>query len=125
MKTLWPGYFQLIRAVRQLLKYKKVQVNIPCVYSTEKPSDIVKLVELDETKHADADQYAILPTFRSRIMPVLGPIPALFGTAIASYVITELANFPTEPIPQKSKGLPATKLYKELCSDELTRYPEG
>ena len=110
----------LARAVRQMLKYKGLNIKVPVVYSTEKPSDI-KLVEMDESKQDERDQYSILPTFRSRIMPVLGPIPAMFGVAMASYVITELANYPTEPIPFKVKGLTETKLYIELCAMENTR----
>ena len=97
-----------------------IKIKIPVVYSTEKPSDI-KLLEMEDGKHEEADQYSILPTFRSRIMPVLGPIPAMFGIAMASYVITELANFPTEPLPVKTKGLTETKLYIDHCSMELTR----
>ncbi|KAJ3327654.1 hypothetical protein HDU76_011378 [Blyttiomyces sp. JEL0837] len=72
----------LARVTRKGLRMKGIESGIPVVYSTEKPS--VKLLPLDESKVAEADQYATLPTFRSRILPVLGTLPALFGLAMAT-----------------------------------------
>jgi hypothetical protein len=44
--------------------------------------------------------YQVVPNFRVRTIPVLGPIPAVFGMAAAAYVLTELARQPivSEPI---------------------------
>jgi hypothetical protein len=77
---------------------------------------------LDEEKVEEADQYAALPSFRSRILPVLGTIPALFGNAMASFVITELAGFKTEPLAVKGTRKTFEKLFKELCNSEKTTY---
>ena len=92
--------------------------NVPCVYSTEKPGKI-GLAALEEEKVEEADQYAPLPTFRSRILPVLGTIPALFGNAMASYVLTELAGFPTEPIPMKLSLKQNERYWKDLQLREV------
>lgn len=77
------------------------------------------LASLDESKVEEADQYAPLPTFRSRILPVLGTLPALFGNAMATHVLTELAKFPTEPIPVKLTKKQNQRLWKDLQTKEL------
>jgi hypothetical protein len=48
----------------------------------------------------DLSAYQVVPNFRVRTIPVLGPIPAVFGMAAAAYVLTELAQQPivSEPI---------------------------
>lgn len=51
-------------------------------------------------KGDDLSAYQVVPNFRVRTIPVLGPIPAVFGMAAAAYVLTELARQPivSEPI---------------------------
>jgi tRNA A37 threonylcarbamoyladenosine dehydratase len=107
----------LARATRQELKRNGCHSPVPVVYSTEKPG-AVKLLPLDDSKVEEADQYSALPTFRSRILPVLGTIPALFGNAMASYVLTELAEFPTEPLPVKVNKRQYDKFFQELLTKE-------
>jgi tRNA threonylcarbamoyladenosine dehydratase len=99
------------------MKMGKVEP-VLCVYSTEKPGKI-GLADLDESKVDDADQYASLPNFRSRILPVLGTMPALFGNAMATHVLTELAGFETRPIPFKATRKQIEKFYNELCQSEM------
>lgn len=111
----------MARSVRQALKKKHTLGAVPVVYSTEKPS--IKLLPLEEHKVEEADQYAALPSFRSRILPVLGTIPALFGNAMASYVITELAGFPTDPLSIKGSKRASKNLYNDLVTRE--RHIEG
>lgn len=41
----------------------------------------------------------IVPNFRVRTIPVLGPTPALFGMAAAGYILCELAGAPFEGEP--------------------------
>jgi hypothetical protein len=62
-----------------------------CVYSSEMPrASLLPLPELAEGESA-ADIGA-LPGFRVRVMPVLGCLPAIFGQAMAAYVLCELAG---------------------------------
>ena len=44
--------------------------------------------------------FQVVPGFRVRIIPVLGPLPAIFGQVMASYVLTEIAGLcvKTEPV---------------------------
>ncbi|KAJ3276222.1 hypothetical protein HDV01_005670 [Terramyces sp. JEL0728] len=102
----------LARATRGILKMKNCHAKFPVVYSTEKPGS-VKLLPLEDSKVEEADQYSTLPTFRSRILPVLGTIPALFGNAMCSHVLTEIAGFPTEPLSTKGNKRMFERFYKD------------
>ncbi|KAJ3261363.1 hypothetical protein HK103_005971 [Boothiomyces macroporosus] len=102
----------LARSTRGILKMKNCHARFPVVYSTEKPGS-VKLLPLEESKVEEADQYSTLPSFRSRILPVLGTIPALFGNAMCSHVLTELADFPTEPLSAKGNKRMYERFYKD------------
>ncbi|KAJ3346998.1 hypothetical protein HDU91_006913 [Kappamyces sp. JEL0680] len=109
---------QLAKQTRKTLRAHGFEGKVPCVYSTEKPGK-VGLTSLSEDKVEDADQYAPLPSFRSRILPVLGTIPALFGNAMASYVLTELACFPTDPLPFKTNKKQGERFWRDLYSKEV------
>ena len=63
------------------------------VYSTETPSD-VKLLPLpeEEFKKGSVKELQAFDDFRVRIMPVLGPLPAIFGLNIATYILLSLAD---------------------------------
>jgi tRNA A37 threonylcarbamoyladenosine dehydratase len=92
---------------------------IPVVYSTEVPSDVA-LLPLAETELAkgDVDELAPLRDFRVRILPVLGPLPAIFGLHIATYVLCEIAGRPLErPVPVRHRK----KLYERMWKDLLHR----
>jgi hypothetical protein len=41
----------------------------------------------------------VVPNFRVRTIPVLGAVPAIFGMALAAYVLTELAGQPVMSDP--------------------------
>jgi len=95
------------------------EYTIPVVYSTEVPSDVT-LLPLAESELAKGavDELAPLRDFRVRILPVLGPLPALFGLHIATYVLCELAGRPLErPLPVRHRK----KLYERMWKDLLHR----
>ncbi|KAI9459319.1 hypothetical protein F5148DRAFT_1276818 [Russula earlei] len=92
---------------------------IPVVYSTEVPGDVtlLPLAEAELAKGA-VDELAPLRDFRVRILPVLGPLPAIFGLHIATYVLCELAGRPLErPLPVRHRK----KLYERMWKDLLHR----
>ncbi|KND03762.1 uncharacterized protein SPPG_01218 [Spizellomyces punctatus DAOM BR117] len=107
----------LARATRRGLKLKGVESGVTVVYSTEKPG-AVKLLPLEEEKVQEADEYSALPDFRVRILPVLGTLPALFGNCMASYVITELAGWPTNPLAIKLREKTYMRLHRDLVNKE-------
>ncbi|EJD39227.1 hypothetical protein AURDEDRAFT_116185 [Auricularia subglabra TFB-10046 SS5] len=115
-------YDPLARAVRQKLRYHKehpVLSGIPVVYSTEVPSADLGLLPLAPEEHAkgQVNELAAFDDFRVRILPVLGPLPALFGLHIATFVVSDLARRPiANPLPVRHRR----KLY-EKCFKELVR----
>ncbi|KAI8592616.1 hypothetical protein BDZ88DRAFT_449124 [Geranomyces variabilis] len=107
----------LARATRRGLKLKGVESGVPVVYSTEKPGS-VKLLPLEDDKVEEAEEYSALPDFRVRILPVLGTLPALFGNCMASYVITELAGWVTEPLAIKGREKTYARLHRDMVNRE-------
>ncbi|KAJ3050309.1 hypothetical protein HK097_008719 [Rhizophlyctis rosea] len=107
----------LARATRRRLRLEGVESGVTVVYSTEKPGPVT-LLPLEEDKVANADEYAALPNFRVRILPVLGTLPALFGNSMASHVVTELAGFKTEPLPIKLRPKTYERLHRDLVNRE-------
>lgn len=107
----------LARSTRRALRMRGIDSGITVVYSTEKPSNI-QLLPLSDSQIDEAHDYAPLPHFRSRILPVLGTIPALFGNAMASFVITKIAAFPTDPLPMKHRRKVFEKYYNDFVRSE-------
>ncbi|KAI8595662.1 hypothetical protein EDD21DRAFT_358844 [Dissophora ornata] len=107
----------LARAVRQKIKAMGVDSGIDVVYSTEKPHH-VKLLPLDETQAQEADEYSTLPDFRARILPVLGPLPAMFGMSMATFISCRLAGYPIDPLPIKLRQSLYLRIHRELMVRE-------
>ncbi|KAH9974461.1 hypothetical protein BGW80DRAFT_1491956 [Lactifluus volemus] len=96
------------------------EYSIPVVYSSEVPGDDVTLLPLASSELAkdSVDELAPLRDFRVRILPVLGPLPAIFGLHIATYVLCELVARPIErPLPVRHRK----KLYERMWKDLLHR----
>ncbi|OAX42227.1 ubiquitin-protein ligase molybdopterin-converting factor [Rhizopogon vinicolor AM-OR11-026] len=112
-------YDPLARSVRRRLRLQGVSSGIPVVYSTEVPGD-VKLLPLpeEEFQKGDVKELGVFDDFRVRILPVLGPLPSLFGLHIAIYILCEMAGKPIlNPLPIKNRK----KLYERLLRDLLHR----
>ncbi|KIY71358.1 ubiquitin-protein ligase molybdopterin-converting factor [Cylindrobasidium torrendii FP15055 ss-10] len=112
-------YDPLARSVRRRLRLQGVTSGIPVVYSTEVPSD-VKLLPLpeEEFQKGQVKELGVFDDFRVRILPVLGPLPAIFGLNVATYIVCELAGKPIlNPLPIKNRR----KVYEKLWRDLLTR----
>ncbi|KAG5643528.1 hypothetical protein DXG03_000720 [Asterophora parasitica] len=112
-------YDPLARSVRRRLRLLGVSGGIPVVYSTEVPGD-VKLLPLpeEEFEKGPVKELGVFDDFRVRILPVLGPLPSIFGLHIATYVLCELAGKPiSSPLPIKNRK----KLYERLLRDLLHR----
>src|SRR6202012_5529144 len=92
----------LSRSTRRRLRALGIPSGIPVVYSTEKPgpgkASLLPLPEEEFQKDSVGD-LGVLPDFRVRILPVLGTMPALFGYAVANYVILQVSGYPCEYVP--------------------------
>jgi len=105
----------LARAVRKGLASGEnpVHKGIMCVFSTELPQAPIK--------RSDAADTAPLPGFRSGILPVLGPLPAMFGNALAVIVIEELAGWDTSwPATTRKNDNKSARYHRRLSAKELT-----
>ena len=74
-------------------KLKKFDVDaeaVMTVFSVEKPQ--CRLLPLTEEQAAAPQDYGAVDYLRLRVMPVLGTSPAMFGQALASYVLTQIAG---------------------------------
>ena len=89
----------LSRATRRRLRMAGISEGIPVVYSTEKPgpgkASLLPLSE-EEFQNGNVNELSVLPDFRARILPVIGTMPAVFGYAIANYIIMEISGYPHE-----------------------------
>ncbi|KAG6333779.1 hypothetical protein ID866_5305 [Astraeus odoratus] len=112
-------YDPLARSVRRRLRLEGVSSGIPVVYSTEVPGE-VKLLPLPEEvfQKGNVKELNAFDDFRVRILPVLGPLPCMFGLHIATYVVCDLAKRPIlNPLPIKNRR----KVYERLLRDLLHR----
>ena len=113
-------YDPLARSVRRRLRLLGVTSGIPVVYSTEVPGE-VKLLPLAEEEFAKGSvkELGAFDDFRVRILPVLGPLPAIFGLNVASWVLCELAGKPIQnPLPVKGRRKLWERLYRDLLHRE-------
>jgi hypothetical protein len=67
------------------------------VYSVEKP--VVTLLPLSDEQRASPEDFGAVEHVRLRVLPVLGTSPAIFGQAMASFVLTTLGDLPFSPEP--------------------------
>ncbi|KAL9020174.1 MAG: hypothetical protein Q9185_002631 [Variospora sp. 1 TL-2023] len=105
----------LSRTTRRKLKLLGISEGIPVVYSTEKPGPgKAQLLPLREEEFAKGkvNELSVLPDFRARILPVLGTMPAIFGYAVANFVILEITGYPHE----FGLGKGRDKLYDSILS---------
>jgi tRNA A37 threonylcarbamoyladenosine dehydratase len=76
---------------------------IMCVYSNEKSDTRLLPLDEEEFQRGKVEELAALEDFRVRILPVLGPLPAMFGLAAATYVICDIAGKRLETVPWKNR----------------------
>ncbi|PPQ90840.1 hypothetical protein CVT25_007375 [Psilocybe cyanescens] len=109
-------YDPLARSVRRRLRILGVDSGIPVVYSTEVPGD-VRLLPLpeEEFQKGPVKELGVFDDFRVRILPVLGPLPSIFGLNIATYILCELAGKPIgNPLPIKNRKKLYERMYRDL-----------
>lgn len=108
----------LARSIRRKLKHHGH--GIPVVYSTEKPSD-VKLLPLpqEEFEKGKVNELSAMDDFRVRLLPVLGPIPAMFGLAASTHILLSLAGRKDyAPLPVKNRPRLYDKVYRDFHKKE-------
>lgn len=111
----------LAKNVRRRLKKLGISQGITAVFSVEKPdprkANLLPLPE-EEFQKGQIDELTALKNFRVRILPVLGPMPAMFGLAISTHIITLASGYPVEPIEAKNRYKVYDQLYNTLASQQ-------
>ena len=106
----------LSRVTRRRLRAIGISEAIPVVYSTEKPgpgkAQLLPLPE-EELLNGRTDELSVLPDFRTRILPVLGTMPAVFGYVVANFVLLELTGYPHE----SGAGKRREKMYDNILAN--------
>ncbi|KAF9539790.1 hypothetical protein EC957_004957 [Mortierella hygrophila] len=109
----------LARAVRRRLKKLGVDTGIDVVFSSEKPYQAVPQPNsnINTSQHHSDDEkngYSPLPNFPSgSALPVFGPLPAMFGMSMATFITCKIAGWAMDPFPNKNR----TELYQRLHRD--------
>ncbi|PWN34044.1 uncharacterized protein FA14DRAFT_148207 [Meira miltonrushii] len=122
-KGIWGGDAeQAAKEADRAEQMSEKPYTIMCVYTNEK-SDM-RLLPLDEEEFqkGSVDELAALEDFRVRILPVLGPLPAMFGLAAATFIICEISGRQLETLPWKARRKTAERTWHELENTER-KYP--
>ena len=126
----------LARRMRNIYKksYNESAPVFKCIYSSEKTKR--GLTELLDHQKENPEIYRINENERVRSLPVFASIPAIFGQAIASAVLSDLAQMPIQysnhleenvksgKEPMVGKVL-ITKLYEDFKMEEEKRSPNN
>ena len=83
----------------------------------------VTLLPLELNAGEKADDYGARAGVRVRIMPVFGPLPAVFGNALAAWALCYLAGPEHVLAPLEAGGSPPRALFKLRC--RLERWEEA
>jgi hypothetical protein len=87
----------LSRTTRRKLRIAGVSSGIPTVFSTEKTAPgkaTLQPLSDEEFQKGAVNELGVLPTFRVRILPVLGTMPAVFGLCLANHILLSIADYP-------------------------------
>ncbi|KAI8880512.1 hypothetical protein K501DRAFT_254826 [Backusella circina FSU 941] len=96
----------LARMYRRQLKKYGIDRDLPVVSSFEKPVHHGKVSD-----------------FRTRSLPVLGPVACLFGLSLTTYIIVQLGDFNAYTLPsRKMRDGVFTRMQKELAAKEAYLY---
>lgn len=116
----------LARAVRyRLRKEHGIDSGVQVLLSTERPRCglVAPGGGVNTEDPAMLADFQVIPNFRIRTIPVLGPTPAAFGMAAASYILCELAGAPIVSAPVlRPRGLAVQTQYDRLETRERERY---
>jgi tRNA A37 threonylcarbamoyladenosine dehydratase len=105
----------------KLKKFNAKAEDVMAVFSIEKP--VVDLLPLDEEQAAAPQDFGTLDYMRLRVVPVLGTSPSIFGQAMASYVLCNLAGREYEPegVEKLSRNL-KHRMRQHLQNNEIRRF---
>lgn len=112
----------LAKKIKWKLKKHSVDTSqIVTIFSVEMPT--CNLLPLTEEQAEAPQEFGAIEYIRLRVMPVLGTSPAIFGQAIASYVLCQLAGAPYLPEPgERISRAQKQRMLQSLRNDEVRRF---
>lgn len=122
----------LARAVRRRLRKAGIDTGIDVVFSTEKPYRALdhgssQQGSSDSDGDDDDQVFTPLPNFKrgAGSLPVLVPLPAMFGMCMATYITCKIAGWALEPLPIKFREALYQRLHRDLKQREESLYGSG
>ncbi|CAM9529955.1 unnamed protein product [Discosporangium mesarthrocarpum] len=86
-------------AVRLRWRLKKIHgvdaSEVKCIYSSEEA--VAEMLPLSKEQEKNPEEFGAVENFRVRVLPVLGTTPAIFGQAMACWILCELGHKPFTP----------------------------
>ena len=114
---------ELIRKIRRNLHHKGIYKGVPMVFSQDHATR--PLLESRDKKSAVQEEHDNLARFRTRIMPVIGTMPAIQGNAIAALVLSKIGGVEFTPLHKDDIGKENTiKGYGRLQKLEENKFGE-
>lgn len=119
--------------MRRRLRKAGIDTGIDVVFSTEKPyraQDHGSEPSQQGSGDSDDDDQEIfspLPNFNrgAGSLPVLVPLPAMFGMSMATYITCKIAGWALEPLPIKFREALYQRLHRDLKQQEESLYGSG
>lgn len=108
------------------LKWKLKKLGVPAshvtsIFSVEKP--VCSLQPLTEEQKQAPQDFGNVDYMRVRLIPVLGTSPSIFGQAMASYVLCQLAGQPYDPEGVERMSFKLKKKIKQVyTNNEIKRF---
>lgn len=93
---------ELIRKIRRNLHVKGIHSGIPMIFSSDHATR--PLLASRDKKSSVQEEHDNVARFRTRIMPVIGTMPAIQGNAIAAYVLSKIGNLEFTPLHKDNIG---------------------
>eukprot|EP00903_Cladosiphon_okamuranus_P013344 g12437.t1 len=90
---------RLAMRLRARLKKAHPEVDadtVECVYSSEE--QVTEMLPLSKEQKQNPEEFGVVDNFRVRVLPVLGTTPAIFGQAMACWVLCEVGGKPFSPV---------------------------
>ncbi|KAI1296186.1 hypothetical protein EDD11_007516 [Mortierella claussenii] len=120
----------LSRVVRRRMKRLGVDSGIEVVFSIEKPYEVIPRSTSPSTSTSpsssslDNDKgYRALPNFPSSCpLPVFGPLPAMFGMSMATFITCKIAGWEMDPFTVKFRMEIYQRLHRDLIAQEEAHF---
>ena len=112
---------ELMRKIRRNLHTKGIYKGIPIVFNSDHATK--PLLKSRDNKSTVQEAHDEVAKFRTRIMPVIGTMPAITGNSIAAYVLSKLAGVDFTPLHKDNLNKDnIIKAYHKLLQLETNKF---